>query len=87
MEDVVSLTGPVEKLNGHLVLLIPLDAGGCELVRCSLGIAEVEGQNLKVTIPGWLADKLGIHEGSTVHVDHRSGRFNIEPVRSEPKPN
>jgi hypothetical protein len=41
MDEVVSLEGPVLKINGELVLMIPLDAGGSELVDCSRGISSV----------------------------------------------
>jgi hypothetical protein len=35
MEDVMSLEGPVLKVNGELVLFIPLSAGGEELIEVS----------------------------------------------------
>jgi hypothetical protein len=86
MAEIVSLEGPVENVEGKLVLLIPLAAGGTALAKCSRGIGEIDGENLKVTIPDWLAEKLGIREGSLVHVDNQNGKFNIrqaEPSGSE----
>jgi hypothetical protein len=77
MDDVTSLKGPVEKIDGKLALLIPLVVGGNELVECSRGIAEVEGDYLKIIIPDWLAEKLSIREGQIVHVDNSSGQFNL----------
>jgi len=79
MDDVVSLSGPVEKLNGKLVLLIPLDAGGLELAASAKGISEIDGDDLKITIPDWLAEKLDIREGSVVNVNNAGGKFNITP--------
>lgn len=79
MDKITSLVGPVEKIDGKLVLLIPLDAGGEELIECSRGIAEIDGEDLKVTISDCLAEKIGIHEGSVVRVDNRNGKFNITP--------
>ena len=77
MDDIVSLSGPVEKLNGKLVLLIPLDAGGFELAACAKGISEVDGDYLRVTIADWLAERLGIREGTVVNVHNTGGKFNI----------
>ena len=82
--DVRSLQGPVEKIDGKLVLRIPLEAGGSEFIDCSRGISEVEGNNLKIVIPEWLAGMLRIDEGSVVSVDNANGKFNIHPL--DPKP-
>jgi hypothetical protein len=73
-----SLTGPVEKFDGRLVVRIPLEAGGSELVECSRGISTVADGLLNVEILPWLAEKLKIREGSLVTVDNRDGKFNIE---------
>ncbi len=77
MEKVTSLEGPVENIDGNLMLRIPLEAGGRELVECSQGISEVDGNFLNIVIQGWLAEKLGISEGSRVIVDNENGKFNI----------
>jgi hypothetical protein len=74
----------VLSLGGKLTLLIPLEAGGNELSECSRGISEIDGSNLKVTIPDWLADKLGVHEGSRVRVDNDGGKFNITAIEALP---
>ncbi len=79
VDEITSLAGPVERVDGKLVLQIPLAEGGAQLVECSRGIGRVEGEDLVVTIPDWLAAKLGIDEGSTVVVDNRGGKFNITP--------
>ncbi|HKW88664.1 MAG TPA: hypothetical protein VJN21_07900 [Candidatus Acidoferrales bacterium] len=86
---ITALTGPVERRDGNLVLLIPLAAGGTELINCSCGIGEVEGEYLKIVLRDWLAEKLGISEGSKVHVSNEGGKFNIQPVDepSSSKPN
>jgi hypothetical protein len=78
---ITSLEGPVEKRDGELVLLIPLASGGSQLIECSRGIAEVEGEYLKVIIRDWLAEKLDIREGSLVFVSNEGGKFNIQPSR------
>jgi orotate phosphoribosyltransferase len=80
MENIISLKGPVESIAGRLVLRIPLAAGGNQLIACSRGIAEVDGECLNVSIPDWLARELGIEEGSQVRVDNSEGKFNIHPV-------
>ncbi len=83
-EDITSLQGPVEKLDGKLVLRIPLDAGGNELIQCSNGISEIEGDCLKITIPEWLAGVLRIEAGSLVSVDNKNGKCNIQPITPLP---
>ena len=80
--EVTSLGGPVERVDGRLVLHIPLAAGGSALINCSRGIGRVEEDMLIVTIPDWLAEQLGITEGSAVIVDNRNGKFNITPAEA-----
>ena len=84
MEDVTSLQGPVEKVDGKLVLSIPMIAGGDQFIECSKGISEVQGEYLKIIIPEWLAGMLRIEEGSLVTVDNANGKFNIHPVNPNP---
>ena len=84
MEDVMSLEGPVLKVNGELVLIIPLSAGGDELMKCSNGISEVRGEFLKIVIPEWLAGMLQVEEGDLVSVHNTDGNFHISP--SNPRP-
>jgi hypothetical protein len=83
-DNVTSLEGPIEKEDGKLVLRIPLNHGGSELIECSRGISEVEGEFLKITIPEWLAGMLRIDEGSRVYINNRNGKCNIQPVTSLP---
>ena len=78
--EVTSLRGPVTKVEGKLMLRIPLDAGGDQLMECARGISEVDGEYLNVVVPDWLAVKLKIAEGSVVSVDNANGKFNISPV-------
>lgn len=84
MDGIASLQGPVEKIDGKLVLRIPLEAGGDEFVGCSRGISEVKDGFLVVEIKKWLAGMLRIEEGDLVHVDNRDGKFNITPVNPRP---
>jgi hypothetical protein len=84
MEEVMSLVGPVLKVNGELMLLIPLNAGGLELFPCSRGISEIQGDFLKIVIPEWLAGMLRIEEGDLVCVNNTDGKFHIQP--SSPRP-
>jgi hypothetical protein len=79
-DDIISLQGPVEKIEGKLVLRIPLEAGGSQLIECSRGISEVEKDHLRITIPEWLAGMLRIDAGSIVSVDNRNGKCNIHPI-------
>lgn len=84
MEELISLTGPVERVAGKLVLIIPLDAGGDKLHSVCKQISLLDGPNLIITIPDWLAGTLRIDEGSLVSVDNRNGKLNITPVNPQP---
>jgi hypothetical protein len=84
MNDVTSLQGPIEKIDGKLTLLIPLEAGGDQLIECSRGISEIQGEYLRITIPEWLSGMLRIEEGSLVSVDNENGKFNIHPINPLP---
>ena len=77
MAKITSLSGPVERIGGKLMLRIPLSAGGAELLACSRGIGELDGEFLQVVIQDWLAERLGVSEGTMVVVDNVQGRFNI----------
>jgi hypothetical protein len=83
MEE-MSLQGPVLKINGELVLVIPLGVGGNELIECSRGISEVQGDFLRIVIPEWLAGMLRIEEGDLVCVNDADGKFHIQA--SNPRP-
>ena len=77
MEKTISLEGPLESIDGELMLRIPLGAGGDKLAPLALGIGEVEGDYLKVVIQPWLAEKLRVGAGSLVIVDNKNGKFTI----------
>lgn len=83
MNKLMSLEGPVLKINGELMLLIPLEDGGSELVECSRGVSEVQGDYLKIPIPEWIANMLRIGEGDQVCVHNTDGKFHI--VASNPR--
>jgi hypothetical protein len=84
MEDELYLEGPVLKIEGKLTLIIPLSAGGSDLVECSRGISELRGEFLKIVIPEWLAGLLRIDEGDLVRVSNADGKFEI--VSPNPRP-
>jgi hypothetical protein len=84
MTDVTSLQGPIEKIDGKLTLMIPLEAGGDQFIECSRGISEIQGEYLRVTIPEWLSGMLRIQEGSLVSVDNENGKFNVHPINPLP---
>ena len=83
-EPIASLRGPVEKIDGKLALLIPLEAGGDEFVDCARGISEVKDGVLRVLIPEFIAGMLRIEEGDLVDVTNANGKFNIHPVNPRP---
>ncbi|MFH0853906.1 MAG: hypothetical protein V1891_00200 [bacterium] len=77
MDNLVSLGGPLENINGQLVLHIPLSAGGDKLIECTKGIGHVENGYLNIIIQPWLAEKLKLQDGSRVMVNNENGKFNI----------
>jgi len=77
MEDYISIAGPVELINGQLILRIPLAVGGDKLSLLTKGIGETDDEYLNVVIQPWLAEKLRIGEGSLVFVDNENGKFTI----------
>ena len=84
VDEVMALEGSVLKVNGELMLLIPLASGGSELIDCSRGISEVQGEYLKIVIPEWLAGMLRIEEGDLVCVPNGDDKFHIQA--SHPRP-
>jgi len=70
----------VEKTNTHLVLRIPLKAGGEALRSCSRGLGDVIGDRLEIVIPTWLAEDLHLSLGSTVRVENQDGQLHIQPL-------
>jgi hypothetical protein len=81
MKKEISLEGPVLLVDGELMLLIPLGEGGAEFVECTQGIGEVQGDYLKVVIPGWLAGVLRVEEGDRVVVTSTRRKFGIQAVQ------
>jgi hypothetical protein len=77
MEDYTTLEGPLERFDGKLTLLIPLEAGGDKLAPFARGIGEIHGNSLQVIIQPWLAEKLQVGAGSLVFVDNKDGKFTI----------
>jgi antitoxin component of MazEF toxin-antitoxin module len=75
--DIISLKGPVELLNGRLSLRIPLSAGGDKFIPFAKGIGETDNEYLNIIIPPQLAGHLGITKGSLVIVDNKNNKLNI----------
>jgi len=73
-------------VNGELAIVIPLEAGGTVLASLAKGIAEIDGEFLKIVIQPWLAEKLRIGVGSLVIVDNVYGKLTItrSGVNEEP---
>jgi hypothetical protein len=86
MTDSISLEGPVELVNGKLMIRIPLAVGGDRLAPLAGGIGEIDGEYLIVVIQPWLAEKLRIAEGSLVIVDNENGKFTITRSAANDEP-
>ena len=79
----VSIKGPLEKIDGKLMLQIPLAVGGRELADCTKGIGRIEGHFLKIEVLPWMAEKLGVSEGSVMAVDNTTGEFRMQRAVQE----
>jgi hypothetical protein len=79
MEELMSLQGPVLKVNGRLTLLVPMEDVGSDSIECRRGISEVSSGYLKIVIPDWLAGMLRIEEGDVICVNNWDGTFEIQP--------
>lgn len=78
MSREVFIKGPIEMVEGRLILQIPLAVGGDELKECTKGIGHVEGQFLIIEILPWMAEKLGVSEGTIMAVDNSTGEFRMQ---------
>ena len=76
----VSIQAPVESREGRLVLRIPMDAGGAKFQLVAQASSFVEGDDLVVLLPEWLAHRMQLGEGTEVHLDDRWGKLNIARV-------
>ena len=79
IKKVISIEGPVEKIGNKLILRIPLEVGGLDLLEYTRKIGKVEGDDLVIIIPESLAERLNISEGSMVNVNTEDGKFTIQP--------
>ena len=75
-----SVQGPVERRDDRLILRIPLEAGGDKLQLVAQANAFVEGPDLIVMLPEWLAQRMQLGEGTEVYLDDRWGKLNIARV-------
>lgn len=75
-----SVHAPVERREDRLVLRIPMDAGGDKLQLVAQTSSFVEGNDLVVLLPEWLAHRMRLAEGSEVYLDDRWGKLNIARV-------
>lgn len=76
-DQYVALQGPVERRGDRLVFRVPLEAGGEQLKQAAKDTAFEEDGDLVVVFPEWLAVRMHLREGATVHLDDRWGKLNI----------
>ncbi len=79
----VSIRGPIEREGGKLMLKIPLVVGGSDLIACTKGIGVVDGHFLKIEVQPWMANKLGVSEGTVMTVDNTEGEFRMQRADAE----
>jgi hypothetical protein len=73
MANVTSIEGHVLKVDGQLMLLVPLETGA-EQLETAPGTSEVCGDFLKIVIPEWLAGVLSIEEGDLVSIQNSESK-------------
>jgi hypothetical protein len=61
-ENCLSLRGPIEREETGLVLQIPLDTGGEQLRLVCEAISQIDGNDLVISNPDWLAEKIQVGE-------------------------
>jgi hypothetical protein len=83
---VFSLKGIVVQEGDALVLRMPLNPDGSGLIENWVGVAEIEGDVLKINIPRWLAEFLRVRAGDVINVTNQDGRANIFPPNPQ-RPN
>lgn len=83
MAQPVSIKGPLEKIEGKLLLRIPLEVGGQTLIGCTKGIGHVDGDFLVIEILPWMIEQLGISEGDLLAVDNHTGEFRMQRAVDE----
>ena len=76
-DPVDCVAGPVEAVDVHLGLRIPLDSGGSQLIECAGGTSRVEDDLLVVVFPAEAAAALGLTIGSQVVVGRKGSRFAV----------
>jgi hypothetical protein len=76
--DPVRIQGPLELIDGHWLLRIPLAVGGQQLVPLTRGIAEVRDDVLVITLPENLVQNLGLREGQHLWVNSENGELSFE---------
>jgi predicted RNA-binding Zn-ribbon protein involved in translation (DUF1610 family) len=80
----VALTCLVKRVEGKLMIVIPLEDGGRHLVACARGISYVRDDALHVEIREWLSGVLRVEDGDMVTVDNTNGKFTICAVNARP---
>lgn len=76
-DQYLSLQGPVERRGDRLVLRVPLSDGGEQLKLVAKSTSYEEDGNLILVLPDWLAERMKLDEGASIHVDDRWGKLNI----------
>jgi len=72
---------PLVRVNGELMLFVPLEDGAASGLKSSRGLLEAQGEFLKIVVPKWLAEMLEVGEGDFLRVSNADGEFQIQPVQ------
>jgi hypothetical protein len=83
-DPVLALTCLIERIDGQLLIVLPLDEGGRRFVKCARGISHIHDDALHIQIPEWLSGMLRVEEGDSVSIDNADGKFNIRGVNARP---
>jgi len=80
LPDAFPLRARVQTLNGHLVVYVPLDRGGRQLASVTRGLSDIEGADLKIVIPEWLAQEIDVQDGTDISIDCQNGQFRLTRI-------
>jgi hypothetical protein len=77
-EDFEGLQGPIELIDGHWRLRIPLFMVSQKFVDALPPTVEIQDDIIEITIPGQIVPNMGLMDGEFVWVGFRDGLFTFE---------
>ena len=83
MSDYVSIDGPIEMIDGRMLVRIPLEPYGKSLVDCTQSLSFIADDHLCIEIHEWMLEKLEMNAADLLHIDNANGEFNMRRADKE----